>query len=100
VIDQIDLPATVTLGTDNMYTVAIVITYHDDDDAPAVLRLGIPSLAQSFDEPLTNAPLQGELQATVHFPATTPKGSQEIDLSLIDQSKLESLVAKQMVTLQ
>ena len=79
VIDRVDLPASVTLGADNTYTVAITVGYHDDDDSPAVLRLAIPSLTQSFDEPLANAPFAGQLQATVHFPGNTSKGKQEIE---------------------
>src|SRR5205823_13965086 len=90
----------VTVGADNTFLVTLTISYHDDDDQVTVLRLGIPTLAQSFDQPIMNAPLAGQLQATLHFPASTPKGAQEIDVTLIDASGLASVVAKQMVTLQ
>ena len=101
VIESVDLPATVAADpATGEYPVVLKIAFHDADDPVTTLRVALPSIGMNYDDPLTPPSLSAAVQLTLRFPSRTPKGAQEIDVSLVDKSNLESTLAKETVTLQ
>lgn len=101
VIESVDLPSTVTADpASGDYPVTLKLAYHDDDDAVTKLRVALPSIGMNYEDPLTPPVVAGAVQLTLRFPPRTPKGAQEIDVSLVDNSELESPQTKETVTLQ
>lgn len=102
VIDTVTMPMTATLGANGKYTLTGRMTYHDDDSPVRTLKVIVVVLGQT----LTYSYPAGELfigninPLTIEFDGNTPKGMQEYDLQLIDDTGLPSAVSKQFVTLE
>src|SRR5690349_10305633 len=85
-ITEIDAPPTATAGQ----KIQLDVLFDDPDDAVVAIKIAFPSTMQAVTTPF--APLfSGTLiNVGITFPANTPPGPFEIDVSVIDQSALES----------
>jgi len=96
-VTVVDAPMTASAGQ----KVTLGVHFQDPDDAVDVVRLDFPSTGQTFNTPLPGPVYTGALiQIGVTFPPSTPTGPFEIDVSVYDQSGLESAVVRVMVTIQ
>jgi len=96
-ITAVDAPASASPGD----KITLTIHFTDPVDAVSAVRIAFPSTSQSTVTQLPNVVYTGELiQINVSFPPLTPPGPFEIDVSLLDQSGLESVAAMQVVTIQ
>jgi hypothetical protein len=95
VITQVTAPQAVMHGSQMMVGVAV----HDDDDGVVKLRVALPSVGQSTDHDF--APIYDTgVTLAITLPNGTPLGPFEYDLSVFDESGLESAIAMEMVTIQ
>jgi hypothetical protein len=96
-ITAVDAPTSASPGD----KITLTIHFSDPDDAVSAVRIAFPSTSQSTVTQLPNLVYTGEnISVNVTFPPQTPLGPFEIDLSLLDQSALESVAAMQVVTIQ
>lgn len=100
VIDDVQMPATATIGAGGDYEVKGLLSFHDDDNAVIKLRINVPLVMQTFEYAANTALDRGTLSLTVHFAPQTPKGPVDYEVSLVDSTGLESASRKLSVTLQ
>jgi hypothetical protein len=100
VIDDVQMPATATIGASGNYEVQGLLSFHDDDNAVVKLRIFVPLVSQTFEYNASTALDRGTMALAVQFAPQTPKGPVDYEVSLVDSSGLESASRKLSVTLQ
>jgi hypothetical protein len=96
-ITAVDAPTSANPGD----KITLAIQFTDPDDGVSAVRVSFPATSQSTVTQLPTPVFTGvTISVNVTFPPQTPAGPFEIDVSLLDQSGLESVAAMQVVTIQ
>ena len=84
VIDDLQMPATAGQGSDGLYHVRGLITFHDPLGVVNKIRITIPAVQGTYEFSADGGLSRGTLPIEVDFSSLTPKGPIEYDVSLVD----------------
>ncbi len=84
VVDELILPESVTLDADGTYHIDAVISFHDDDDAVAGVRVQVPALGARNDYTSLSGKRVEKGVLPLKIIGTTPKGPLEIIVMAVD----------------
>jgi len=101
VVDSVSMPATASIGADGLYDLNGTISFHGDNVAVSTIHVSSAALGADYRINGTGAVKAVNAQLTVNFPANNPIGtSGAYDISVIDDSGMESTPVSETVTLQ
>src|SRR3954466_909445 len=99
-IDDLQMPASATVGADGYFDVDGTISFHDDGGLVNKIRIFIPAVQQTYEFSAEGALSRGTVALQVKFAAAPPKGTVEYDVILVDAAGVSSDASKRMVTLK
>ncbi len=99
VLDDLQMPQSATVGASGFYEVSGLLSFHDDDDYVAKIRIRVPLVATTYEYDAPPFQFKGTFALTIKFASTSPKGPVEYDVSLVDTAGLESVPVKRTVNL-